>query len=388
MSSLPTLGAAANAHSHALLSIISKEISANGDWLSFERLMQLALYQPTLGYYSGGAQKFGKGGDFVTAPEISPLFAKCLARQAAQVLIAVQSDVCTGDILELGAGTGQLAADLLIELQALNQLPNQYYILEVSEYLRVVQQEKLNQLASHLSEKVIWLDALPEVFNGLILANEVLDALPVSLVNNTEQGLTEVGVRVENDQLIWAAKPLNQGALFNAAKTLNLPTNYQTEVCLSATGLVNSLSECLHSGAILLIDYGFGAPEYYHPQRNDGTLMCHFQHFAHSDPLINLGLQDITSHVNFSQIAEAGINAGCELVGYTNQAHFLINCGLTTILSQTSADNIAQYLPLTTSANKLISPAEMGDLFKVIGFTKNLDVDLIGFASGDKTHML
>ena len=383
MSSLPKLGADATAHSHALLSVITEEISANGGWLSFERLMQLVLYQPTLGYYSGGAQKFGIGGDFVTAPEISPLFAKCVAQQAAQILQETK-----GDVLELGAGTGQLAYDLLTELQALNQLPKHYYILEVSEYLRGIQQEKINKLAEHLIEKVIWLDRLPEAFEGLIFANEVLDALPVSLVKNTIQGLVEVGVRFENAQLVWAEKPINAGALFEYSEALNLPVDYQTEVCLSATGLVNSLSECLHKGAVLLVDYGFGRAEYYHPQRHEGTLMCHFQHYAHSDPLINLGLQDVTSHVNFTQIAEAGLAAGCELAGYTNQAYFLINCGLTEILSQTSADDIAQYLPLTTSANKLISPAEMGDLFKVIGLTKNLPIDLIGFATGDKTHML
>ena len=383
MSSLPTLGADAAAHSQDLLLLIQTEILTNGGWLSFERLMQLALYQPTLGYYSGGSQKFGKGGDFVTAPEISPLFAQCIARQAAQVLQATQ-----GDILELGAGTGQLACDLLSELQALNQLPEHYYVLEVSEYLRGIQQQKISKLAKDLAEKVVWLNCLPEAFEGLIFANEVLDALPVSLIKNTEHGLVEVGISVENSQLVWTEKPMDASALQAYGQKLNLPVHYQTEVCLSSTGLVNSLSECLHIGAILLVDYGFGAAEYYHPQRDEGTLMCHFQHYAHSNPLINLGLQDITSHVNFTQIAVAGIDSGCELVGYTNQAHFLINCGLTEILNQTPADDIVRYLPLTTAANKLISPAEMGDLFKVIGLTKNLEIDLIGFAAGDKTHML
>lgn len=383
MSSLPTLGADQVAHSRALLSVITAEISANAGWLSFERYMQMALYQPSLGYYSGGLEKFGKGGDFVTAPEISPLFAHCLANQAAQVLQATQ-----GDILELGAGTGQLAYDLLITLYQVDQLPNYYYILEVSEYLTGIQQQKISQLPEHLADKVIWLCSLPKCFNGFILANEVLDALPVSLIKHTEDGLVELGVGLEDKHLTWSEKPMVSGPLFEQAKALRLPKNYQTEICLSVVGLINSLCECLKMGAILLIDYGFGEKEYYHLQRNEGTLMCHFRHYAHTNPLINLGLQDITAHVNFTQIATAGIDAGCELAGYTSQAHFLINCGLSNILKEIPADDIAQYLPLTTAANKLVSPAEMGDLFKAMALTKNLDMALIGYTTGDKSHAL
>ena len=383
MSSLLELVAEQAAHSQALSSVIKAEILLSGGWISFERFMQMALYQPTFGYYTGTLEKFGKNGDFVTAPEISPLFAKCLARQAAQILLATH-----GDILELGAGTGQLAFDLLITLNELNQLPNHYYILEVSEYLHGIQQQKIIQLPKNLADKVIWLNCLPESFNGLILANEVVDALPVSLVKNTVNGLVEMGVAIENNQLIWVEKTLNSGALYECAFVQMLPKNYQTEICLSANGLINSLSECLNKGLILLIDYGFGEVEYYHPQRNEGTLMCHFRHLAHGNPLINLGHQDITAHVNFTQIAKAGTNAGCDLAGYTSQAFFLINCGLTDFLKQIPAHDIAQYLPLTTAANKLVSPAEMGELFKVMALTKNLDIALIGFTTGDKSHTL
>jgi SAM-dependent MidA family methyltransferase len=369
--------------SATLFALIADEITAQGGWIGFERFMQMALYTPQLGYYSGGAQKFGQGGDFVTAPEISPLFAQCVARQAAQVLQATQ-----GDVLELGAGTGRFAADLLRALDALKQLPQHYYILEVSAHLRAIQQETVALLPPHLVQKIVWLDSLPTQFNGLILGNEVLDALPVHLLKHTANGWLEICVTLENNALTFAEKPLTQGALLAAAQALNVPVDYTTELCPSARGLVHSLSECLHTGAILLVDYGFGQAEYYHPQRDGGTLMCHYQHTAHSNPLIHLGLQDITAHVDFTAIAEAGTAAGCDLAGYVAQAHFLINCGLTAILQATPAEDIAAYLPLTTAANKLVSPAEMGDLFKAIALSKNLGIDLIGFTAGDKRHAL
>ena len=383
MATLPIPSAQQQAFSQQLSALIQQKIKNNQGWISFAYFMNMALYAPGLGYYSGGAQKFGHGGDFVTAPEISPLFAKTLALQAAQILAAMQ-----GDILELGAGTGKLAADLLLELQALDSLPKQYFILEVSDHLRQMQRETLQEkLSQDLFKRVVWLEKLPVNFIGLIIGNEVLDAIPAHLIINTETGLCERGVSFEQT-FIWQDKPLQKGNLRDEVSAYSLPSHYLTEVCPAATGLMNSLADCLKQGAILMLDYGFGVAEYYHPQRNQGTLMCHFQHYAHSNPLINIGLQDITAHVNFTAIAEAGVSQGLSLAGYCNQASFLINCGMLDILRKTSPSNMAVYAPLTAAAQKLLSPAEMGELFKVIAFSKNFDEPLIGFKDGDKSHTL
>jgi SAM-dependent MidA family methyltransferase len=390
MASLPTPSLQQQAHSQQLAAFIQQKIAQAGGWISFADFMQMALYTPDLGYYAGGARKFGLGGDFVTAPEISPLFAQTLALQALQILAATH-----GDILELGAGTGKLAADLLLELQALNQLPKQYFILEVSAYLRQIQRETCeNKLPKELFEKLVWLETLPKTFNGLILANEVLDAIPVHILHKTAAGWRERGVGFDGD-FTWKDGDIS---VPNLAENLpqdmieHLPIGYVTEVCPAASALVASLAECLEIGVILLIDYGFSSAEYYHPQRNQGTLMCHYQHYAHDNPLINVGLQDITAHVNFSQIAML-----CEppvfnimamrLAGHASQAQFLINCGVLDILAQYSPDS-PQYMELAAAAQKLLSPAEMGELFKVIALTKNFDTPLIGFKSGDKSHTL
>lgn len=382
-SNLPIPSPAAQAQNRQLAALIQQKIREFGGWINFATFMHMALYLPALGYYSGGAKKFGKGGDFVTAPEISPLFSKTLARQAAQVLAETK-----GDILELGAGTGTLAADMLLELQQLNSLPAHYFILEVSDHLRQMQRETLQKrLSADLFKRVVWLDALPTNFVGLIVGNEVLDAIPAHLIVNTAAGLYERGVSFEQE-LIWQDKPLQKGKLHDEVSAYSLPNNYLTEACPAAAGLINSLADCLKQGVILTLDYGFGAAEYYHPQRNQGTLMCHFQHYAHSNPLINIGLQDITAHVNFTAIAEAGVSQGLSLAGYCNQASFLINCGMLDLLAEVSPSNMAVYAPLAAAAQKLLSPAEMGELFKVIGFTKKLDEPLIGFTVGDKTHQL
>lgn len=383
MSSLPIPNAEAQAHSQQLAALIQTKISQNAGWLSFADFMHMALYTPGLGYYSGGAKKFGLGGDFVTAPEISPLFAQTLANQVAQVLADTQ-----GDILELGAGTGKLAADLLIALHALNQLPAQYCILEVSAHLRQIQLETLqNILPPSLVQRVVWLDALPQDFVGMILGNEVLDAISVHLIHNTAQGLCERGVAFNGD-FVWQDKSLLTGDLFDLVKTHTLPDGYLTEVCPAASGLIASLAHSLKHGVIVMLDYGFSAREYYHPQRNLGTLMCHYQHYAHTEPLMYVGLQDITAHVDFTSIARAGVNSGLALSGFCTQAQFLMNCGILNLMSQVSAHDMAHYAPLAAAAQKLLSPAEMGDLFKVIAFSKQLEEPLLGFASGDKSHTL
>ena len=387
--SLPQPDSDAVAHSAALLSSIQSLIASRGGWINFSQLMDAALYTPGLGYYSGGAKKFGLSGDFVTAPEISPLFAQTVARQAEQVLNALQIQNKPNDILELGAGTGRLAKDLLLELSKLDQLPTRYMILEVSAHLREVQQATLKAaLPDELIKRVVWLDALPDHFNGLIFANEVLDALPVHIVKKTLEGVSEMGVVLAYEGLAWEEKPVLLPVLKDFVEALYLMDGYTTEICLASSGLVSSLASSLQSGMLLMIDYGFSRSEYYHPQRNQGTLMCHYRHRSHGDPLVYLGLQDITSHVDFTRVAEAGVANGLELVGFLTQAQFLINAGITELLQATPVTDSAIYLPLVASAQKLLSPAEMGDLFKVIAFEKNLDIPYIGFSSGDKSHTL
>ena len=391
MFALPTPSAESHYYSQQLCELVQKKIIASGGWINFADFMQMALYTPELGYYSGELPKFGNasngGGDFVTAPQLTPLFAQSSAKQVAQVLSLTQ-----GDVLELGAGTGELAADLLLALAHLEQLPNQYAILEVSSHLRSIQQENLKQkLPIALFEKVIWLDTLPTNFVGMILGNEVLDAIPVHLLVKKEGKLFERGVGFDHD-FKWQDYPLQNNALSKQLEAVQLPDDYVTEVCPAASGLIRSLASALKTGVILMIDYGFSASEYYHPQRNEGTLMCHYQHYAHSNPFINLGLQDITAHVNFTAIAAAGLAQGLSLHGYCNQAQFLINCGILDLLSLISPEHIETYMPMSTAVQKLLSPAEMGDLFKVISFTKNLaendDLLLLGFVSGDKSHTL
>ena len=390
MPSLPIPNEAALQHSHAVQELIRTEIAAVGGWIPFARYMELALYAPGMGYYSGGAAKFGGTGDFVTAPEISPLFGKTVARQAAQVLDLMGDK--SGDILEFGAGTGMLALDMLLELEKLEHLPERYLILEVSAELRQRQRELFEKHAPHLSARIDWLDHLPARFNGLVLANEVLDAMPVHLVVWRDSGLLERGVTWNGTAFEWSERSLTDGELFTAARALKLRVDpgkdYISEINLAARGFMRSLASVLQQGAIVLIDYGFGHSEYYHPQRDQGTLMCHYRHHAHDDPFYLPGLQDITSHVDFSAVAEVAINAGLELRGYTTQAHFLINCGVTEILAQTPAENASAYLPLANQLQKLVSPAEMGELFKVIAFGKNIHQPLAGFVSGDKSRLL
>lgn len=394
MSTLPKPAPEAEKHSEQLVLKIQDEIQSAGGWLDFARFMQLALYATGLGYYSAGSQKFGDikkgGGDFVTAPQISPLFAQTLANQMIQVLQLTQ-----GSVLELGAGTGKLAVDCLLTLAKLNGLPERYFILEVSDHLRQVQLETLSQtLPQDVLQRVEWLNELPQQFAGIVIGNEVLDAIPVNIVHKHANGIEVCGIAVVNHKLVWQNRPINQHgtpsekSLFEAVTNLNLPEGYTTEICPAASGLMTSLANMLKNGAILMIDYGFSAREYYHPQRNQGTLMCHYQHYAHTDPLIYVGLQDITAHVDFTSIAHAAVKGGLSLSGFCSQAQFLMNCGILTLLSEVSPTDMARYAPLAAAAQKLLSPAEMGDLFKVIAFTKEIDTPLMGFLTGDKSHTL
>ena len=383
MSPLPEASPDALAHSTQLSALIHREIAASGGWITFARYMELALYAPGLGYYSAGARKLGAAGDFVTAPEISSLFGQTLARQLAQIVQLTQ-----GDILEVGAGSGRLALQLLLELDALGSLPTHYFILEVSADLRARQQQLLTSLTPHHRERVQWLSTLPSSFTGVIVGNEVLDAMPVHLVVWRDDAMFERGVISQDNNFSWSERALVQGHLYDAARRIAPAAPYLSEINLAAPAFIASLADVLQSGVILMIDYGFGASEYYHPQRAQGTLMCHYRHHAHADPFYLPGLQDITAHVDFSAIAESGLSHGLELLGYTTQVNFLINCGITDILSQTPAENTKAYLPLAAHAQKLLSPAEMGELFKVIALGKNLDAALLGFTRGDKSRLL
>jgi SAM-dependent MidA family methyltransferase len=380
---LPTPSSAAQQHSARLTTLIQNEIAASGGWISFARYMELALYAPSLGYYTAGAHKFGEAGDFVTAPELSALFGRTLAKQMQQIM--AQS---APHILELGAGSGKLAVDMLTELEQMNCLPISYSILEVSADLRERQRALVQQRLPHLADRVQWLDALPEKITGAVVANEVLDALPVHLVHWRDSALTERGVVSEGGGFAWQERDIVDAVLRGAAQNIAVPDDYISEICLAERGLIQSLASRLEIGALLFIDYGFGAREFYHAQRTRGTLMCHYRHHAHDDPFYLPGLQDITAHVNFTDIAESGIDAGLELIGYTNQAFFLINGGITELLAQHEPENLREYLPLSGQLQKLTSPAEMGDLFKVIAMGRGMANPLTGFARGELSRAL
>lgn len=365
---LPTPNADAKQHSDQLAQIIAERIQAEGP-ISFADYMQMALYHPGYGYYSAGSRKFGEAGDFVTAPEISPLFSKCIARQCAQVLDEMQG----GDILEFGAGSGVMAKDILLALQQMNSLPSQYFILEVSADCREQQQQTLKALDEKLSQRVVWLDALPQNFSGIILANEVVDAMPVHKFS-WDNGMQEFYVDVTNDELTWCLQKSENLEL--TSSEINFAEGYQSEINRMATAWVKSLAEILNSGVILLIDYGFPAHEYYHPDRSMGTIMCHFRHYAHTDPLIYPGIQDITAHVDFTALALAAVDSGLNVAGFTHQAAFLINCGLTDLLM---TEDAYEQFALNQQVKKLTLPSEMGELFKVLALTKNVDFNLLGF---------
>lgn len=389
---LPLPSEAALQHSKALQNAIQARINAAGGWISFADFMEAALYTPAMGYYNAGATKFGYAGDFVTAPEISSLFGKTIAREVAEVFELVGYS----DILEFGAGSGKLALDLLLELEQLDSMPKRYFILEVSADLQQRQRELFEKYAPHLVSSVQWLSSLPHEFDGLILANEVLDAMPVHLVVWQDHHLYERGVTWNQQAFEWQERSLISGELFEIAQELppfkdamsHDSFRYLSEISLANRHFMRSLAQILRRGVILLIDYGFGQSEYYHPQRSQGTLMCHYRHHAHDDPFYLPGLQDITSHVDFSAITQVALDSGLQLLGYTTQAYFLINCGITEILSRIPADIPYQYLPLANQLQRLVSPAEMGELFKVIAFGRGINQPLMGFIRGDKSRLL
>ncbi|HJQ63053.1 MAG TPA: SAM-dependent methyltransferase [Burkholderiales bacterium] len=381
--SLPEPTPEAREHGARVAAHIRQEIHSAGGWIGFERYMERALYAPGLGYYMAGARKLGAEGDFVTAPEISPLFGRTLAHQVREVLALAGNEV-----LEVGAGSGALAASLLCELERLDALPSRYLILELSPDLRRRSRDTLAGRMPHLMERIAWLNQLPPAFRGCILGNEVLDAMPVSLVCRAKGELRERGVTVADERFAWSARSLPEALVPRIDPSWFPFDGYCSEIQLHAQGFVKTLGDVLARGVALFVDYGFPRHEYYHPQRASGTLRCHYRHHAHDDPFFLPGLQDITSHIDFTAMAQAGAAGGLELLGYANQAQFLINCGITDLIAHTPAEDPRAYLPLAAQVQKLTSPAEMGELFKVIALGKGVTPTLLGFRSGDKRHTL
>ncbi|HWW79942.1 MAG TPA: SAM-dependent methyltransferase [Steroidobacteraceae bacterium] len=427
---LPPLSADEQQHTAAVAARLRETVAAAGGWLSFEHFMELALYAPGLGYYSAGSAKIGSGGDFVTAPEISDLFSRCVASQCAQVLSATG-----GEILELGAGTGRMALVVLESLAAAGVLPDRYSILEVSADLAERQRARLSSLPASLRERVVWLERLPErPLRGVILANEVLDALPCQRFVVAADGATvsgglaarepivresaahepaaqessargsalhesaargsvvhELGVSLKGDSFIESAA-IPDAALAGALESLlrelpqPLPSGYTSEVCLKLEPWIAGVGECLERGLILLFDYGLPRSHYYHPQRVNGTLRCHFKHLAHDNPYINVGVQDITAWVDFTRVAEAGVAAGLDVTGFCTQAAFLLATGIESLVA--GAVGVVEETRLAGEARRLLMPGEMGEAFKAIALTRDYDAALRGFALQDLRHSL
>lgn len=380
---LPEPAADALAASQALQQLIAKQIVAAGGWISFARYMELALYAPALGYYSGGAAKLGSAGDFTTAPEMSRLFGAALAQVVAPLLAQ-----CQPQLLEFGAGSGKLARDLLTELAHLNALPEHYYILDISGELQARQQDMLRDFP-----QVTWLQTLPDAFSGVVLANEVLDAMPVQLLENEVDGWRERGVVLGASGFDFANRPLadgTDGAAGQIPDPESLPIGYVTETHAAALGFIRSLGAMLaagHGGAALLLDYGFPAHEYYLAQRDRGTLMCHYRHHAHDQAFYLPGLQDITVHLDFTALALAAQESGLDVLHYCNQAAFLLDAGIGELLLRTPADDALRYLPQANAVQRLLSPAEMGELFKVLVLGTGVELP-VRFARSDRSYRL
>lgn len=384
--------------SPTLTSRFLREARDGGGWMSFARFMDIALYTPDVGYYAGGLRKFGAGGDFVTAPELTPLFGQAVATQIAQ-LLARSAPV----VVEAGGGSGRLACDLMRALDQTGEAPEEYALLEVSSDLAARQKDLITQvLPDRLARRFRWLSAIPERISGVIVGNELLDAMPVHLLRWTDGLVLERGLATADGlSFSWVERPAT-GRVLEAAQAIArdhpLPDGYLSELSLAGPSWVRSFGERLDRGAIVLIDYGFPQSEYYHPQRDGGTVMCHHRHRAHTDPLLHIGQQDITAHVDFTAIADAGHEAGLAIAGYTSQAAFLMNCGILDLLAQLPDNDIAAFRS-KGAVQKLLSPAEMGELFKVIVMTKGLadaspsgapsgGLTLRGFASGDRRWRL
>jgi SAM-dependent MidA family methyltransferase len=388
MPTIPTPSVQARQHSARLLELLKQKISEAGGYITFAHFMDLVLYAPGLGYYSAGNQKFGSAGDYITAPEISQLFAKCVARQCQEIL----QELGTGTILELGAGSGKFAAELLLELEQIDCLPDQYLILEVSADLRSKQNHYLASTCPHLLKRISWLDRLPaQPLKGIIFANEVLDALPAHCFHIDDDQPKERCVTMVNGQLEWLSTPPTTSELQHTLESIQqefeLPNGYESEINLMAPTLINSLNDILAEGVILLFDYGYGRSEYYHLDRQQGTLMCYYQHHRHTDPFKNVGLQDITTHVDFTSVAEAASNVDMTVAGYTTQASFLLACGIIDFAAAKNLSPAEQYQQ-NQAIKMLTLPSQMGELIKVMALTKQFNTPLIGFSLFDRRQDL
>lgn len=376
-------------HCRRVCESIREVIDAADGSISFAHFMHLALYSPGLGYYSVGTTKFGAGGDFVTAPEISPLFGRLVARQCAAVL----DDIEQGQILELGAGTGRLALDILRKLTGLRSLPARYLILETSADLRARQEELIrNELPGCLPD-VEWIDQLPEDFSGVVIANEVADALPVERFERADDAVFQIRVTAGDSGFDWSKRPAPEVLSAAVAKIETeigaaLPRGYQSEVSLGLPDWIGQIANCLGRGLILLFDYGVSRREYYARDRNQGWLRCHFRHHAHNEPLIYPGIQDVTSWVDFTAVAESAEKHGLDIAGYVTQAQFLFNAGLEDELADIATLPVADQLELSRQVKLLTLPGEMGENFKCIGLSRGEPIGISAFDSSDRAHSL
>jgi SAM-dependent MidA family methyltransferase len=388
-SDLPALTGDEAAHSALLEARVREEIERAGGWIGFARYMQLALYEPGLGYYSAGARKLGAAGDFVTAPEVAQVFSRCLAVQCEEVLRTLGG----GDVLELGAGSGVMAAALLEELARRDCLPARYRILDVSADLRERQRATLEAAVPHLLDRVEWLDRLPEGFTGIVVANEVLDAMPVERFVMRGGAVHALGVTWQLGRFEWSEARAS-GALTDAVRAIERdtgaawPDGYASEINLGLGDWLAALAASLARGVLLFVDYGLPRREFYAAERRDGTLLCHFRHRFHDDPFTRLGLQDLTAWVDFTAVAEAGQASGLDLAGYTTQAHFLIGCGLGEFVADVAGLDVVNRVNLSRQAMVLTLPGEMGERFKAIALAKGYDSPLRGFAVRDLRHTL
>ncbi len=380
---LPLPDAEARAVSARLLELLRERIDAAGGCLPFDAFMDAALYEPGLGYYSNGLTPFGERGDFITAPESGSLFARSLARSLASVL----QQLSGGSVLELGAGSGALAVDLLRQLQALQALPERYWILERSAAMRALQQQRIARQLPGLEARVAWLAAPPQsAFSGVVFGNEVADALPVKRFCWRDGQALQLGVGWQQGGLAECARPGDaalQACVAELAAGGGWDDGYRSEYCPALRSWTRELADCLERGLLLLIDYGYGRREYYHPQRGMGTLMCHYRHQVHADPLWFPGLQDITAFVDFTAIAQAASDAGLRLQGFNSQAQFLLACGIDRLLAEVDPADVQRFLTLSNEAKRLLLPGDMGDRFKAIGFSRQLDQPVTGFGPRD-----
>jgi SAM-dependent MidA family methyltransferase len=375
--SLPAPGADAAAHSARVVARVRDEIDRAGGFIPLARYIELVLYAPGLGYYVAGARRFGPAGDFVTAPEMTPLYSAAIARQLERVLAAAGDD----DVVELGAGSGALAAGVLNAFADDGRRDVRYRILEVSAPLRHTQRETLAREAPALANRVEWIDGVPQRIRGAIVMNEVLDAIPPHVVVRRAGEWHERGVVWRNGSFALDERPLDDSRLRTLAQArFPASIDYASEISPAAEALVTTLAQRVEAGALLIVDYGFPRREYYHPDRREGTLVGHYRHRVHTDPFLWPGLSDLTAHVDFTAVAEAGQRGGARVAGYATQASFLMGCGFLELLAGAAAPDSVDYMREAGAVQRLLSPAEMGELFKVLLLARGVECPFLAIS--------